>query len=253
MRYLMPIFLLIFTALTCMRANAAINNGTIYSGTIQASTIPVTSAAAGISFDNNCSNAAIADTGNGCTITVGAGANNIVFMAFGVRDNIGQKIVDPVTIGGLNAVFVSSSEATSIRNYLYYATGVPTGAQQISATYDVAATGVMGAISFMGVSQSAPINIPHAVDDASGSGTSVSLSIESAANQVCVDGLVVQGDVTGSLAPSAGQTTRVNPLASITELTIHMTSKPGSASSVTMGGDWSGGARSKYDAVCMQP
>lgn len=123
------------------------------------------------------------------------------------------------------------------RASIYYSTDFADGSQTLSVDYTLAspAQGTVGVFTCTGVNTSSPWRAVRTTD--TGTATSGSISVTSAAGELVVDVLSLSGNTGDSLTVGANQTEKVNLGNGGVNLFTGSSTEPGAAS-VTMSWSW---------------
>lgn len=174
-----------------------------------------------VTYDNAGTNEGNSTNPN-ASITI-AGANRFALIGLKVQNG---PTISAATIGGNAMTLVAQQDDLYVYRYI----NPGTGAQAISFTISGANDWVVGAVSFNGVDQTTPIGTPAQITNTLQ--TSISQSVTGTADGMIVDTAFMVND---TMAAAAGQTERVSrdSFGSLFA-SFGMSTKPGSAGSVTM-------------------
>lgn len=180
-----------------------------------------------LAFDNaGSTNDHDATSGSDTTLTLSftmsSSANGLLTSNATLRDDsVTHLSVSGVTYAGTSMNSITSNTGTSAKAYLFGLIAPATGANNLVMTYHDTTAGddayqVFGAVSFTGADQATGW---HNAANASGTSTTPSVTITSAAGEIVVDGM---GNVSATQNGStAGQTQRWQDSASIGDLGVN--------------------------------
>jgi len=133
--------------------------------------------------------------------TVGMGNNRILIVGTAHRD--GNRSVASVTYGGTALTSIGAQNGAGNQNQatLWYLINPPTGTANISVSLSGSSDVTAGAASFTGVNQTTPLGTLNSL---SGTSTTASVVVSSAAGEVVIDAVAANGDAV-SLTAAGGQ------------------------------------------------
>lgn len=176
------------------------------------------------------------------TFTPDAGSNRIVVVVGGVRDSTNPtNTINGVSssAGGTWTQYALDANGASpvARAYIYYSTDFADGSQTISVDYTIASPtqGTVGVFTCTGVNTSNPWRATRTTN--SGTATSGSMSVTSAANELVLDVISLSGAAGDTLAVGASQTEQFNLANGGDNLDTGSSTEAG-AGSVTMSWSW---------------
>lgn len=177
------------------------------------------------------------------TYTPGAGSNRVVIVAANIRGD--GRTINGVSssAGGTFTEFaniVSSTTGQRISAAIFYSTDFADGSQTISVDYDAAAVqSTIAVITCTGVNTSSPWR--GAATTLNTNGTSASISVPSAVNDLVLDFLGVASINTGDIVIDGSQAALFTPIDNGGgNLDTSMSSEAGVDGNVTMSETWSG-------------
>ena len=190
-------------------------------------------------------------TGTGSSITVShttSGTNRLMLVGISGRASSGPAVVSGVTYNGVALSLVGSKTAYSLVTTIYKLVAPDTGTHDVVVSFSTAPDkgGVVGVVTFTGVSQTTPLGT---FASASGSSTAPSVNVSSATGELVLDTLVDE-DATVTMTAGAGQTERWN--AQFTYMGGAGSTKAGDTT-VTMSWTLSGSANWAIGAVPIKP
>ena len=196
--------------------------------------------------------------------TTGTGSNRLMLVAVvvGASASTGNNAgtVSSVTYGGtsLTQVGTVAEPGTRVRSYLYRLLNPPFGSNSVVVTLAAARPVYAGVTTFTGVDQTTPLGTfvstsAGDVSGAGGGGTSASLSVSSAANELVFDVIAVDRETGDNVSPSAGagQTARWTDNSS--GFVAGGSSTEAGASTVTMSWNWVASNQYAIGAVAIKP
>jgi uncharacterized repeat protein (TIGR01451 family) len=196
-------------------------------------------------------------TANASTLTwahtIGSGSDRVLVVGVSIR-NAGRQ-VSGVTYGGAPLTFIGArnNHDNTVRTEMWFQTAPTVGTANVVVTLTRSARMVGGAVSFFGVSASAPLGTFVANNSTDNGTDDPSVVVTSAAGEMIVSALSTQGSA-GTVTPLAGQTQRWNRFYGTGggDAAGFGSTAPGAAS-VTMGWTKTGTARWAIGAVPLQP
>lgn len=184
------------------------------------------------------------------TLTIDATGGNYILAFVSIRRG-NDQIISGVTFNGDNLSPIGSQlNPGSIAGHVFGMATPDQGSYELTVTLtgDTASVYLAGVV-FSGVSA---VGTREDWSDVTTTAVEATDTVTSETNGLVVTCCCVQGDVSGSLASAAGQTTREGPAAAGADHTGIVSTKAGSAS-VTMGHTWTGGARALQIMVPITP
>ncbi len=166
-----------------------------------------------------------------------SGSDRILIVGASIN---GSRTVSTVTYRGQNLTRLATvNNGTTARASLWYLLNPPTGSGSVVVTLSGAASFVVGATSYTGVSQTNPLGTPVVNSNA---GVTATLNVVSATNELVVDVIARRGDLTTNpITAGSGQTQRWNTRTTVNSANTGMTgggSSKAGAASVTMAWTW---------------
>ncbi len=185
--------------------------------------------------------------------TVGSGSNRFLVVGVSIR-NAGNT-VSGVTYGGAALTFIGArnNHDDAVRTEMWYRAAPAVGTANVVITLTGGAKMVGGAVSFFGVSATAPLGT-FVANNSTNTGTdNPSVVVTSAAGELIISALSTQGSA-GTVTPLAGQTQRWNLFYGTSggDPAGFGSTAPGAAS-VTMGWTKTGTAKWAIGAVALKP
>ena len=185
--------------------------------------------------------------------TVGSGSNRFLVVGVSIR-NAGNT-VSGITYGGAALTFIGAqnNHDDAVRTEMWYRTAPAVGTANVVITLTGGAKMVGGAVTFFGVSQSAPLGTFVANNSTNTGTTDPSVVVTSAAGEMIVSALSTQGSA-GTVTPLAGQAERWDLFQGTAggDAAGFGSTAPGAAS-VTMGWTKTGTAKWAIGAVPLKP
>lgn len=159
-----------------------------------------------IVFDNASTGSSTSSATNTFSLTVGSGANRILWVGFIVNSTV--TLVSTVTYAGAVMTATGNSPVNGGQDlYLFYLANPASGANNVVITMLGIVTEIHAcAASYTGASQT---GIPDSITSIAGSGTSATLTTTTVANNSWIVG-VFRNNATGSGAAGTGTTQRAS-------------------------------------------
>lgn len=200
--------------------------------------VPYLNAGAAILIDSSSSaNTGSVKSSSLTWIHTVSGSDRILIVGVSIN---GNTTVSTITYRGQNLTRLATvNQGIQARASLWYLLNPPTGSGSIIVTMSASASFVAGATSYTGVNQSNPLGTPATNNN---TGTTATLNITSATNELVVDVIARRGDLTTNpIIAGSGQTqywnTRTANNNANTGVTGGGSSKAGTGS-VTMAWTW---------------
>lgn len=181
------------------------------------------------------------------------GADRLAIAVVAWRRNDTQD-VSAFTYGGSGMTLVLTESGSGfVAVEMRYFIAPANSSQTVSVTLTNTATQIALAVAtYTGVHQVTPIGTPVSASQA-GVGSSLSDTVISAVEDLCVDGICVRRDSTG-LTPDVPQTQRANAFSGSTEAHVNVgISDEVGAASVTMGWTWTTATHGDLVVVPLKP